>query len=300
MSGIKTMNIVSVSGGKDSTALLLLAIERKTENLEAVFADTGNEHSITYDYVSYLNDEVFPIRTIRADFSEQITKKKQFVLAKWTEKGVPQDTIERAAAALVPSGNPFLDLCLWKGRFPSTMARFCSEELKRNPIIEQVYMPYLEDGTSVISWQGVRRDESASRKNLPEKELVGTFKNGATLTNYRPILDWTAKDCFAQHLEHNIKYNPLYAMGMGRVGCMPCIHCRKNELFEIGRRFPEEIDRIRQWEDIVKQASKINKATFFSKTGVSNEEAAKHTIDVVVEWSKTKHGGKEYDMDKIN
>jgi tRNA(Ile)-lysidine synthase TilS/MesJ len=34
-------NIVSVSGGKDSTALLLLAIERETENMQAVFADTG-------------------------------------------------------------------------------------------------------------------------------------------------------------------------------------------------------------------------------------------------------------------
>lgn len=35
-------NIVSVSGGKDSTAMLLLAIERGAENLQAVFADTIN------------------------------------------------------------------------------------------------------------------------------------------------------------------------------------------------------------------------------------------------------------------
>ncbi|MDD1998083.1 phosphoadenosine phosphosulfate reductase family protein [Pseudomonas putida] len=47
-------NIVSVSGGKDSTALLLLAVERGAENLEAVFADTGHEHPQTYEYVRYL------------------------------------------------------------------------------------------------------------------------------------------------------------------------------------------------------------------------------------------------------
>ena len=76
-------NIVSVSGGKDSTALLLLAMERQPENLEAVFADTGNEHQITYDYVRYLNDEVFPIRTVRADFARQIAGKREYVLTKW-------------------------------------------------------------------------------------------------------------------------------------------------------------------------------------------------------------------------
>lgn len=47
-------NIISVSGGKDSTALLLLAIEREAENMQAVFADTGNEHELTYEYVRYL------------------------------------------------------------------------------------------------------------------------------------------------------------------------------------------------------------------------------------------------------
>ena len=28
----------------------------------------------------------------------------------------------RALAVMYPSGNPFLDLCMWKGRFPSRMA----------------------------------------------------------------------------------------------------------------------------------------------------------------------------------
>ncbi|MCZ4150195.1 hypothetical protein BZG21_38055, partial [Escherichia coli] len=52
------MNIVSISGGKDSAATLLLALEQNVSNLLAVFADTGNEHEITYEYVRYLEDKL--------------------------------------------------------------------------------------------------------------------------------------------------------------------------------------------------------------------------------------------------
>ena len=289
-------NIISVSGGKDSTALLLFAIERQPDNLSAVFADTGNEHPLTYEYVQYLNDNVFPIRTVRADFTRQIAGKREYVLTKWADKGVPQSAIDRAAAALVPTGIPFLDLCIWKGRFPSSQAAFCSEELKRNPIIKQVQNPILESGNDVISWQGVRRDESLRRSLLIENEHKSTHKSGAELWNFRPILDWTAEDCFAMHRKHGVKHNPLYEMGMGRVGCMPCINCRKDELNEISKRFPEVIDRIEQWELAVKEASKRHGATFFSAPSDDNEWSATQTIRVFVEWSKTARGGKQFDF----
>jgi 3'-phosphoadenosine 5'-phosphosulfate sulfotransferase (PAPS reductase)/FAD synthetase len=290
-------NIVSVSGGKDSTALLLLAIERGTENLQAVFADTGHEHAQTYEYVQYLNDKVFPIRTVRADFSEQIARKREYVREKWPGKGVPPEKVEQALQTLHPTGNPFLDLCLWKGRFPSTKARFCSEELKRNPIIEQVQMPILERGEMVWSWQGVRADESASRANLSELEDVG-----GGLWNYRPILRWTARDCFDMHRRHGVNHNPLYEQGMGRVGCMPCIHARKDELLEISRRFPDEIARVERWESIVKSASKRGTSTLLNAgvKGMSNEDAEKASnILSMVEWSKTSKGRRQYDFFRV-
>lgn len=294
-------NIISVSGGKDSTALLLLAIEREAENLQAVFADTGNEHELTYEYVRYLADATgVPIRWVRADFTDRIAGKKEYVLTKWADKGVPQADIDRAAAALAPTGNPFLDLCIWKGRFPSTMAAFCSAELKRDPIVQQVQAPILAAGEDVRSWQGVRRDESLKRRFLLELEQVRT-KHPGELWNYRPILDWTADDAFDMHRKHGVKHNPLYEMGMGRVGCMPCINCRKDELLEISKRFPEAIDRIREWESAVKAASKRNGATFFAAAnhgdGVTPAEAvAVANIDAVVQWSQTSRGGKQFDF----
>jgi 3'-phosphoadenosine 5'-phosphosulfate sulfotransferase (PAPS reductase)/FAD synthetase len=286
-------NIVSVSGGKDSTALLLLAIERQTDNLQAWFADTGHEHQQTYEYIDYLSNKVWPIKTIKADFSAQISRKREFVATKWREQGVPEDRVLKALETLVPTGNPFLDLCLWKGRFPSTKARFCSEELKRNPIVE-AQIELLDAGNEIWSWQGVRADESLARRDLPELDEVG-----GGLWNYRPILKWTADDCFAMHKKHGIKHNPLYEQGMGRVGCMPCIHARKDELLEISKRFPEEVERVARWEKLVQSASKTGTATLLNAgiKGLSNEEAEQASnIRAMVEWSKTSKGRHQYDF----
>lgn len=356
-------NIISVSGGKDSTALLLLAIERQPDNLQAVFADTGHEHPQTYDYVRYLEQATgVPIRWVQADFAADLARKAEYIRANWkpdlmaerpgTEgrwewrgvanddgEGVPfppplpsnpylpqsspvwrwvpktdpipgmtdaeaDDKIARACELLVPTGIPFLDLCLWKGRFPSTRARFCSEELKRNPIIEQVQMPLLDAGGKVISWQGVRADESPSRALLKELECVGAWPDsGGELWNYRPILQWTAQDCFDMHRRHGIEHNPLYEQGMGRVGCMPCIHARKDELLEISRRFPDEIERVAEWERLVSIASKRGCSTFFEADTIPGNSREMHKIRhdthgiwSAVQWAKTGRGGMQLDM----
>lgn len=301
---MKEHNIVSVSGGKDSTALLLLAIERQPENLQAVFADTGNEHPQTYDYVQYLNDKVFPIRTVKADFSEDIearrTLLKKIVAGEEQDKrGLHRWTPERAAEALEylkPTGIPFLDLCLLKGMFPTARFRFCSEMLKRDPVMEYVLLPLLDAGDDVVSWQGVRADESLARRHLPERECKQTLPNGAELWNYRPILKWAVEDVFEMHHKHGINPNPLYRQGMSRVGCMPCIHERKDGLLEISKRFPEELQRIAQWEELVTKVMKSDHigASFFHKSqgGVG--------IWQTVEWAKTGRGGLQYDLLRVD
>lgn len=284
-------NIISVSGGKDSTALLLLAIEAGAENMQAVFADTGNEHPQTYDYLNYLEQATgVTIRRVVADFTHQIARKRLFVDTKWREQGISESIIADALSVLQPTGNPFLDLCVWKGRFPSSQAAFCSEELKRLPITTQVQDPLLSLGDDVVSWQGIRADESLRRSLLTMREHKSTHASGAELWNYRPILSWDVEQVFAMHRKHGIRPNPLYAQGMGRVGCMPCINCRKDELLEISQRFPDQVDKIRRWEVIVGKASKRGSGTFFT----SDERG--HGIDELVEWSQTARGGQQFDF----
>lgn len=296
--------VVSVSGGKDSTATLLLATERIPKSrIFPAFADTGNEHEITYEYVRHLGRFTgLDIKWVKADFTEHWWKRRDYVRDVWPfpnpkkktyPEGVPPDVVARVLAVFEkgPTGNPYLDLCIIKGRFPSRRAQFCTDELKKQPLNAYTNELVMKYGT-VESWQGVRSDESEARRDLCEWETKEEL-----FKIHRPILKWNVQQVFAKHKEHGLEPNPLYRMGMGRVGCMPRINAQKDEIFGISKRFPEHVDRIEEWERVVSEASKRSEATFFPSPK-NRGDGLIHGIRDRVEWSKTARGGLNYDLFK--
>jgi 3'-phosphoadenosine 5'-phosphosulfate sulfotransferase (PAPS reductase)/FAD synthetase len=307
-------HIVNVSGGKDSAAVALLAAEMG-KPFDLWMADTGNEHEATWEHAHYIADFLGkPLNIARADFTERIARKRKFVAEKWAEQGVPQSTIDDALSVLHPTGNPFLDLCIWKGRFPSRKAQFCTEHLKSEAIETACVLPALANG-NVVQWLGVRRDESLNRRNAPMLQRVRRSDTRGNILLFRPIIHWTAQNVFEFAKAKGLRPNPLYLQGFGRVGCFPCINANKGELAQIGLRYPEAVQRIAAWEKITAKASKRCKATFFApdvtpdgaaigrraraKGGMTAEEsAAQHWPDAfeVFEWAKTSRGGKQFDL----
>lgn len=295
MNARQPLAVVSLSGGKDSTATALLAIDRVgRENCRFVFADTGNEHELTYAYVNdYLPTVFGRIDTVRADFSKRMAGKRAYILAHWEEDGVPQAFVDRALAILDPTGNPFLDLCLWKGRFPSRKAQFCTQELKRAPL-DAYLLDLMAVNLDVQSWRGIRRDESRNRKDAVELEETA---EGYCIM--QPIVHWTAQQVVDFVVSHGVELNPLYRQGMARVGCMPCINCSKDELLAISKRYPQHIDRIREWERLVCLAAKRGWTTFFCDSAEEGETSMqifeRLRIDKRVEWAETQRGGRKTD-----
>jgi 3'-phosphoadenosine 5'-phosphosulfate sulfotransferase (PAPS reductase)/FAD synthetase len=152
------------------------------------------------------------------------------------------------------------------------------------------------------------KQESLARAQLEERDVeMGSWEpEPSGLLIYRPILEWTAEEVFEFHRKHRVRWNPLYELGMGRVGCMPCIHCWKAEMREIARRFPEEIERVAAWERLVSDASKHDCSTLadarttakFLGTGSSAAEIRPdtHGIKTYVEWAQTSRGGRQFDL----
>lgn len=309
-----THHIVNISGGKDSSATALLAADRGRD-FALWMADTGNEHPATVEHANYLADLLGkPLNIARADFAPQLLRKREFVAVKWREQGMPEAIVLRAMEALQPTGNPFLDLCIWKGRFPSRKAQFCTEFLKQKAIEDACVGPALESAP-VVQWLGVRRDESLNRRNAPMFQRVKRLDKPYSMLLYRPIILWTAQDVFEFAARKGLRPNPLYKMGFGRVGCFPCINANKNELARIGKIFPEVIARLLEWEAIVAAASKRGKATFFASDvtpdgaaigrrarasgGMTAEDFSLQNwpnATAVFDWAKTTRGGRQYDL----
>jgi len=237
--------IASVSGGKDSTAMMLYLIENNII-FTPVFCDTGWEHPLTYDYLEYL-EAILKIKIIR------IKNEKYF---KTTGGGLEEYIIK----------NNF---------FPAQQNRVCTINLKVVPIQNYLNEIRLDFKKKPINAVGIRRAESKARSTLGEWE----DKDESYI--YRPLIEWSTEQVIDIHHRHGIKPNPLYLKGFSRVGCFPCIYSRKDEVKNAHRILPSRFDLIRRLEDevhetILKKNPDNNALHSFFNRG---------KIDQVIEWA---------------
>lgn len=266
--------VVSVSGGKDSTALVLALREAGADVARYVFADTGWEAPETYAYLDLLREKL----------------------------GIVIDVV-RAEPKTAEFKGGMVDRIIARAGFPARMQRWCTRELKLEPL--RAYHDRLEDqlGVETVCVVGVRGAESVSRSKMPEleDEPVGARSWGGWV--WRPLLAWTVEDVLAAHHRASIPVNPLYLRGHDRVGCYPCIFARKDEVRLVAEHAPERIDQIRALEAKVTSLRATRNretpgryahpiGTYFQGRGEAGRNGMM-TIDRVVAWSRTAKGGRQ-------
>lgn len=125
----KNFHIVSLSGGKDSTAMLLRMLELDMQVDEIVFCDTGAEYEETYDHLEKV---------------EAITERK----------------ITR-----LQNEHPLEYYLLEKNyRFPFRNCRWCTAIFKTKPMAKYI-QKYKDQGYNVIEYIGIAADEAHRAKN---------------------------------------------------------------------------------------------------------------------------------------
>jgi 3'-phosphoadenosine 5'-phosphosulfate sulfotransferase (PAPS reductase)/FAD synthetase len=225
--------IVSISGGKDSTATLLKVLEFAPKNdVKVVFCNTKWEADEVYEYLDYLEKELdIEIIRIESEGMENLVKRYKFI------------------------PNPFI--------------KFCTKELKIKPF-EKWLLDNFVGKEEFIVFEGVRREESKSRENTPnftiKKSLISPKFN--KLTCY-PIVDWTTEEVFEYIKNKGLEVNPLYQKGFRRVGCMPCVNASKWDLIYMEDKYKERLFKLeKEVSELIGKPAfmfKVEKRKFLNK-----------------------------------
>jgi 3'-phosphoadenosine 5'-phosphosulfate sulfotransferase (PAPS reductase)/FAD synthetase len=201
--------LVPVSGGKDSTASLILALNNNPmENIIPVFNDTGWEHPLTYEYLKYLEGRL----------NIKINRTLGNVTGKYKGLDLP-------------------NLIRKMGKFPFGRGRFCTMYLKQYALRDWYKENLFDRETIYEFWFGMRTQESGQRSRkyngmngLDLYDVDDVFpkrynkKMQATIKVRLPIVDWTEDEVFNFLKENKVNKNKLYDEGTNdRVGCYPCM-----------------------------------------------------------------------------
>ena len=224
--------LISLSGGKDSTACLLWALSTlPKEDIIPYYIDTKWEHDAVYDYLDYL-EEKLDIKIIRLE-----------------SEGMEA-------------------LSIRKKMIPNPVMRFCTYELKIKTFLQYQYDNFISKGIDYINITGVRREESKKREDtecfkiLRETIRFDDNRNNVTvdIKVMHPVAYWNTQRIFDYHKENKIEVNPLYKKGFSRVGCYPCIYAKKHELMMMEDKY---VQRLRNLENTMNNTFN-KKVTFFA------------------------------------
>lgn len=204
--------VVTFSGGKDSLASLLYVKNNITENFEVVFCDTIWESALTYEHIKYVEKEL--------NIKVKVLKSHKY--------------------------DGMVDLSKKKKRFPSTKARFCTEELKAYPMIDWLLDEVQE---SVLIIQGIRAGESYKRALMSQQCTFFKYYFEPYQTNITKLADKESK-----LLEIRRKRKPISKKLLQEIETLKSkieqgildekyYTYRKKEVFEFVKKYADDILR---------------------------------------------------------
>lgn len=211
---------ISVSGGKDSHAMLFLVRDLADrqgvprEKLLAMYADTGMEWYNAGEHVQALCKAagvelvtVYPVRPMLETFKKRM-KIPQFMT------------------------------------FPTAKCRFCTGYHKADPMDKLVR----KFSGKVLKVTGERWAESKARSTYTEFVSVPRLNSRErTVYGWRPMLAYSEADIWAMVRDTGVPRHVCYEMGCNRLGCAGCIFSKDHELRIEMRENPaifEALDRL--------------------------------------------------------
>ncbi len=266
--------IVTFSGGKDSLGALLWVRNNMTKNFTTVFCDTGWESEITYQYLDdiekQLGIEIVRLKSKKyAGMIDLAEKKKRFPSSQRRFCTSELKSIPMIDYLLDEVKDDFIVIQGIRGAESESRSKMNTQcnyfKYYLEPYeINSTLLPKLINRLSKIK-EGTKKYHKAIERIEKIKQRLAVGKEDPKFHTYRrkevlkyceqyatdvfrPVFDWSAQQVIDYILDNGFKPNPLYSMGMKRVGCFPCIMIGLSEIHQTANRFPQRIDEIAKYE----------------------------------------------------
>lgn len=194
-------HIVQFSGGKDSTAMLLMMLERGMQVDEIIFCDTGKEFPQMYDHIKKVEEYIGRKVTV-------LKAEKSFDYYMFEhEKTKGKNIGERGYG--------------WAGVF----SRWCTCLLKQAPT--EKYLSKKHGKSKVVQYIGIAFDEPKRHENIPKNTI-------------HPLYDWgiTEAEALQYCYSKGFDWGGLYEE-FDRVSCWCCPLKNLKELRVLYQKHPD-------------------------------------------------------------
>lgn len=216
----QTPFIVNISGGKDSSALLLWIKAHYPSNpITAIYNDTGFEHPGVLQYIKNMASQV----------------------------DVP---------LVVLGSQGLLNIVEARGMVPGFGCRYCTRALKMNPAAKWIRQNF--QSGKVVNCFGFRSEESPVRAKkevlTPYDDLC--TRNREVL-NFAPLLDWKTYDVVNMVESQGFKLFPTYEY-LSRLSCRYCFLAGKRDRDATRMNDPEAFEIVSDLMETLREATDNN------------------------------------------
>ena len=203
---------VSLSGGKDSSAMLLLMIERGMPIDLVLHADTGMEFPEMYEHLQKLDEHLYQERGLHIT---TLRHPKGFEWLMFDEPKQKKFSIENRQRLGIP--------CFGNG-WPGIRVRWCTGQLKTHLVDKEVNR--LKREKNALHYIGIASDEAVRCKEDANKRY--------------PLVEWGVTEAEALQIcyDRGFDFGGLYGI-YRRASCWCCPFQRIGELRKLRKHHPE-------------------------------------------------------------
>lgn len=140
-----------------------------------------------------------------------------------------------------------------RGMWPSSTARYCTSDHKRDQIKKVMTkltaeLSSLGRPVKILNCMGLRAEESPARAKKSAFVLNKASNGKRIVWDWLPILDWTLAQVWNRINQSGVPHHRAYDLGMPRLSCVFCVFAPKSALMIAGKYNPQLLDAFVQVE----------------------------------------------------